>query len=293
MTEPAKPAVAAESAASAAPTVSAEPAASVLAEPAEPVERPVPAPPSRRLSAPARWAVAGLVLAVFGTGSAVAVATADRADLPGLATRPDGRWEYPRLALPALPDGVPGPYHPDNQYNVHHADVRDLLLPAPKGAVVDPKLAGGWGTSQQYAAEYAPDERAEVTLALRETGVRHIAARGWRMPDGTVTRIQLLRFPTGGAADWFLGSRLLAGAEPGRPLAGGVTLEADPVWEATSGPEGTEAFAYREQGAVRPGVRQAYVLAGDTVAFVRQERAAGVAAVPFHQTLVLQNQLLG
>lgn len=302
MTDTAKPAEATEPVAPAdpaGPLASAEATEAIAsAEAAGPVAPavpagPVPAPPSRRLSAPVRWAVAGLVLAVFGAGSAVAVAAADREDLPGLATRSDGRWEYPRLALPALPEGVPGPYHPDNQYNVHHADVRDLLLPAPKGAAVDPRQAGGWITPQRYAAEYAPDERAEVTLALRETGVRHIAARGWRMPDGTVTRIHLLRFPTGGAADWFLGSRLLAGAEPGRPLSGGVALEADPAWEATAGPEGTEAFAYREQEAARPRVRQAYVLAGDTVAFVRQERAAGVAAVPFHQALVLQNQLLG
>ncbi|MFE9248460.1 hypothetical protein [Streptomyces sp. NPDC007088] len=39
-------------------------------------------------------------------------------------------------------------------------------------------------------------------------------------------------------------------------------------------------------------VRHAYAQCGDTVALVIQDRAGGLSAVPFHQTLILQTQLL-
>ncbi|GAA3372817.1 hypothetical protein GCM10020367_29940 [Streptomyces sannanensis] len=39
--------------------------------------------------------------------------------------------------------------------------------------------------------------------------------------------------------------------------------------------------------------RLAYLRAGDTVALIAQTRKGGAALVPFQQTVVLQNQLLG
>ncbi|MFG3141522.1 hypothetical protein ACGFZA_35570 [Streptomyces sp. NPDC048211] len=42
-------------------------------------------------------------------------------------------------------------------------------------------------------------------------------------------------------------------------------------------------------------VRQGYLVSGDTVALVVQSRrgGGGTPRIPFHQTLILQNQLLG
>lgn len=55
----------------------------------------------------------------------------DRNDVPGLATESDGRWEYPELRLPALPVDRPRPFTDGNEGEIHYADLRELLLPAP------------------------------------------------------------------------------------------------------------------------------------------------------------------
>lgn len=85
-----------------------EPEALVPAEPG-PVPAPAPAKPkkSRRplLLGIARWTAAVLVCGGVGAGAAMGITAMERTDVPGLATEPDGRWEYPQLALPALPEG--------------------------------------------------------------------------------------------------------------------------------------------------------------------------------------------
>ncbi|MFE9853800.1 hypothetical protein [Streptomyces sp. NPDC005780] len=59
---------------------------------------------------------------------------------------------------------------------------------------------------------------------------------------------------------------------------------------------GTTAYVFAEAkpfGAAQ--VRQSYLAAGDTVALIVQSRkgGGGTPRVPFHQTVILQNQLLG
>lgn len=73
-----------------------------------------PAPPVRKPSrrvlwAVARWTAAVLVCGGLGTGTAFGIASMERHEVPGLATESDGRWEYPKLSLPALPADAPRP----------------------------------------------------------------------------------------------------------------------------------------------------------------------------------------
>lgn len=89
-------------------------------------------PPRRVLRAVARWTAAALAFGVLGTGTAFGIASMERTDVPGLATEGDGRWDYPELTLPALPAGSPRPFSPGNPAEIHHADLRELLLPAPR-----------------------------------------------------------------------------------------------------------------------------------------------------------------
>ncbi|MFE7589601.1 hypothetical protein ACFU6K_09375 [Kitasatospora sp. NPDC057512] len=119
-------------------------AAPVLEALAAPVAAPVAAPEdpatlaerearrTRRRKAAVRWSGAVLVFALAGTGSALAVTAPDRTDLPGLATASDGRYTFAPLTLPPLPAGKEAP--DDKGKSPHHADLRYLLLPAPKEA---------------------------------------------------------------------------------------------------------------------------------------------------------------
>jgi hypothetical protein len=272
------------------------------AEPAVPGgTAPVPLAPvkdrkerTRVLRALARWTVAVLVLGGAGAGTAYGIAGLERTDVPGLATQSDGRWEYPKLSLPALAKDQPRPFTDGNVGEIHHADLRRLLLPAPAGAKPDEKLNGGWVTTSRFAAEYAPDERAELRQALEDYAVRHIAARGWTMPDGTRTAVHLLRFDSAGTADAFKDAEIDLGLASGRVLAGEPTLRIDDGWDSSGEVENTSAYVYGEAKPYgREHTRQAYLVSGDTIALIVQSRKGGAAAVPFHQTVILQNQLLG
>ncbi|WP_046508773.1 hypothetical protein [Streptomyces odonnellii] len=254
----------------------------------------VPRPPRRVLRAVARWAAAVVVFAELWSGVAFGISGMERGDVPGLATQDDGRWTYPRLSLPALPAGSPRPFTDANEAEIHHADLRALLLPAPVGSTVDEKLPGGWTGVDRYLAEYAPGERPALKAALRDYAVRHVAARGWTMPDGTSTRVYLLQFQSGAYAVEYQYSDIGNVLTAGTPLAAAPTTELDEGWAEEDLVQDTTARAYVEPKPYGDSqVRQAYVLAGDTVALIVQEKKGGAAAVPFHQTLILQSQLLG
>ncbi|MFD7497551.1 hypothetical protein ACFV8T_35295 [Streptomyces sp. NPDC059832] len=281
------------------------PAGTVPAAPAEatpvpqapeplPALAPAPKPPRRVLRAIARWTVAALVLGGFGAGTAFGVTSMERTDVPGLATESDGRWDYPELSLPALPAGSPRPYSDGNVAEIHHADLRRLLLPAPAGATADKKLDGGWVSTEQYLSEYAEGKRSGIGQTLKDSAPRHVAARGWTMPDGTSTRIYLVRFNSTAFAQSFLDSITAGGSLV--PLVGAPETVLDEGWSGGGKVEGTSSYVYDEAkpyGEAR--VRQGYVVAGDTLALVVQSRKGkeSTRSVPFHQTVILQNQLLG
>ncbi|MFI1400116.1 hypothetical protein [Streptomyces sp. NPDC020681] len=277
-------------------------AAAVRPEPEpEPDPEPDAAPPvpprdRRVLRAVARWTAAVLVCGGLGTGTAFGIASMERTDVPGLATESDGRWDYPSLTLPALPAGSPRPYTIGNEYEIHHADLRKLLLPAPAGATPDKKLNGGWVTSAQYVSEYGKDHRSALQQALADFAVRHIAARGWVMPDGTTCRVYLLQFNSADMAGQFKSAEIGTGLSPDALLMSAPGESAiDEGWESETPADGQSALSlYTEVKPFGPEhTRHAYIAAGDTMALIVQSKKGTAAAVPFHQTVVLQNQLLG
>ncbi|MFJ3663678.1 hypothetical protein ACIPPM_24845 [Streptomyces sp. NPDC090119] len=247
----------------------------------------------RRTRAALRWTAVLAVFALTGAGTAYGISRADRADLPGLATRSDGRWEYPALVRPPLPSGSPGPLAAGNRAGTHYADLRALLLPAPENATVDKALSGadGWLPVKDFLAQYDGSARHQLGQELTDLGLRHVTSRGWTTPDGTRTRIDLLQFATAEVAEESEGS-FANYAVPRHPLRGTPAFEPagfpeaarlDKVWLA--GFAETEPYG-KEQ------TRVAYATAGDTVAMVTQSRPGGAAAVPFWQTVTLQSELL-
>lgn len=278
-----------------APPVPAAPAADVPQEPPAPPE-PSPGKDRRVLRAVLRWTAAVVVFAAAGAGTAYGITALDRTDVPGLATASDGRWDYPRLVKPPLPSGSPGPFAEGNETGAHHADLRDLLLPAPKGATEDKALRGkdGWLATKDFLAEYARQEdRKRFGQDLADHGLRHIAARGWTTQDGTRTRIYLLRFNTAALVHHLVDKGLAEYEGPSYPVRGAETLVPD-----TEFPAGAEAddILYSVYTEAKPygaeHVRQAYLTAGDTLAVIIQSRKGTVASVPFQQTVALQGLLL-
>jgi hypothetical protein len=249
------------------------------------------------LRAVARWTVVALVFAGTAGATAYGITERNREDLPGLATASDGRWVYPALAKPALPSGSPPPFVAGNEIERHHADIRDLLLPAPEGAKRDPGLPGPaeWTSVDDFVEVYDADYQDSVREDLTAEGSRHIASNGWTMPDGTRTRIDLVRFATNTHANSFsdlAGDRIA----PNYVLAEAAESERDATWTSGDGPPELDVSVYDEvepQGSTR--VRHAYVRAGDVVALITHFRPAdaeGTGQVPFHQTLLLQGLLL-
>ncbi|WP_206319957.1 hypothetical protein [Streptomyces zingiberis] len=245
-----------------------------------------------------RWAAAVAVFACLAAGTGSGLAATDRTHLPGLATEHDGRWDYGPLEPPARPTGAPRPSAGDPA-GTHHGDPRGLLLPPPAGAVPEKGLTGADGRLPvaDFVAEYEEEHRAAVREQLTENACRHITSRGWTMPDGTRTRIHLLRFGSAGHA--FLTHELAfgsAGTMAHADLAGAGASDLVPDWPLTVGSDAQgRLFAYDERepyGERR--VRHAYIVAGDTVALIVQSVPASGpdGEVPFRQTVVLQYQLL-
>ncbi|MGA5873014.1 hypothetical protein [Streptomyces cinereoruber] len=262
-------------------------------EPPAPAQEPAaPGRARRALRTVARWTAAAVVFGGVGAGTALGITALDRTDVPGLATENDGRWEYPLLRLPALPADRPRPFTEGNEAEIHHADVRQLLLPAPAGATVDPKLNGGWVSEATYLAGYGKEDRARVGQVLDDVALRHITGRAWTMPDGTRTRVLLLKFSSVAHADHLDGA-LTGDADEALPQGVDGAEVLDRVAGDVRVPDVT-AYAYKEKAPYGPEeTLWAHIRAGDTLAVITQTREGGALTVPFRQTLVLQAQLLG
>lgn len=261
-------------------------------------EQPATRPERRVLRAVGRWTAAVALFAVLGGGIGYGLTVPERTDLPGLSTQSDGRWDYPELSLPALPSGAPAPFTDGSPGQVHHVDVRDLLLPAPKGATKGkslPPLDGGWVSGKTFAALYEKDGRSEIEQTLTDEAVRHIAARGWVMPDGTRTSVYLLQFDSQAYATGFSTTLIDgSGLTPTTSLVGAPEVKLDESWPTEATLEHVLRDAYDEAKPYgRTRVRQAYLTAGDTLALVVQETPGATAPrVPWEQTVILQSQLL-
>ena len=248
------------------------------------------------LRAGLRWTAAVTVFAAAGAGTAYGITGMERTDLPGLATRSDGRWDYPTIVKPPLPSGSPEPFDEGNPAGAHYADLRALLLPEPKGAVDDKKLHGtdGWLATKDFLAEYAQQEtRDTLRQTLVDDGLRHIAARGWTTQDGTRTRIYLLQFDTAAVVDELTGQIAPYGG-PGYQLRGAADSVPDDGFPAKAPIEDVTHVVYTESKPYgTEQTRQAYLSAGDVLALVVQSRKGAANPVPFQQTVTLQSQLLG
>ncbi|MEU9170923.1 hypothetical protein AB0D34_24485 [Streptomyces sp. NPDC048420] len=266
----------------------------------EPIATPEPAltPRNRRvLRATLRWTAAVLTFAAFGAGTAYGIAGMERTDVPGLATVSDGRWVYPTLTKAPLPSGSPGPLAAENKAGSHYADLRALVLPAPEGATVDKALSGtdGWLPTKDLLSEY-PDkgDREELGKTFSENGLRHIAARGWTTPDGTRTRIYLLQFDTAAVVDDLFGKDIAPYGSPGYALRDAPDSVSDEDFPDAARITDITASVYVESKPYgREQTRHAYLGAGDVLALVVQSRKGTANPVPFHQTVALQEQLLG
>lgn len=248
----------------------------------------------RLLGTVALWTAAVLVCGGAGVGTAAGITAMERTDVPGLATESDGRWDYPGLSLPALPEGSPRPFDRDNEGQIHHADVRRLLLPAPAGATADAKADGGWTTTDAFLSLYGKDDRPALAQALADSTLRHVTARSWTMPDGTRSSIHLLRFGSVGYAEEF---KDLLVASDGSDVIPQILPTGAQAAKMDGGDEevfGTRLYSYHEPKPYGPEqTRWAYIQAGDTLALVVQSRKGEALDVPFRQTVTLQNQLLG
>jgi hypothetical protein len=279
------------------PQQAAAPAGETVRSSTVPVEAPVKPKDRRVLRAALRWTAAVVVFAAVGTGTAFGIASMERTDVPGLATGSDGRWDYPQLVRPPLPEGSPGPLDDANPAGAHHADLRELLLPAPEGAKADKELAGdrnGWLGRKTFLAEFGKDDREEIGQLLTDNGLRHIAARGWTMPDGTRTKIFLLHFNTAEQVDAGVRPAMAPYGAPGFYLNGSEKWVADKEFPSKAHTKGITSIEYVEDKPYGDEQsRQAYVMAGDTLAVITQTRKGTAPAVPFQQTVALQTQLLG
>jgi len=252
-----------------------------------------PKAPRRKLRAALRWTAAVLVFAALGGATAYGVTLPDRTDIPGLKTPDDGRWTYAPVALPKLPAGKPRPL--DDMANPgghHYVDIRSLLLTAPAGATAESGLPGkgGWLSTDAFLKVYdaGATDAADEKASLRDEGLRHIAAEGWTMPDGTRTEVYLLQFISVG----YLVEQ--TASVEAQTVKGAADTDPDPQVGNAGIPSGAYVEAYAEAGSDAGGTRYAYVRAGDVLALVVQSRTGAPAAeVPFRQTVRLQAQLLG
>ncbi|MEU3724178.1 hypothetical protein [Streptomyces sp. NPDC031705] len=292
MTEPNT--TAAPAPAPAAPEAVDTPAAPAAVEaPAAPAAPAVPRD-RRALRALLRWTAAVLVFVAAGAGTAYGITQPDRTDIPGLSTRGDGRWSYPALVKPTLPPGAALPFATDNEDGIHYAGLTQLLLPAPLGSAPDTGLKlekDSVVSVDTFLEEYEGSAREKMKQGFTHNGLRQIAARGWTTPDGTRTRVYLLRFHASGFADTF------TGCGPDMNLNGVNRIEADTAWSK----------ARLDQPAPDPGgvtvleesvpfgdeqIRVGCVQSGDVRAVILQTRKGKAEAIPLHQAVILQQQLL-
>ncbi|MFD9478464.1 hypothetical protein [Streptomyces nojiriensis] len=277
-----------------------------VTEPSPGAALPVPPKDRRRLFAALRWTAAVAVFAAVGTGVAYGITQPERTEIPGLATEDDGRWTFPVLSQPALPAGAPVPQGPDNKDGTHYAPLTGLLLPAPEGAKADDAVKAdkdGAVSVDTLLEEYTPEVREKLKQSLEWDGLRQIAGRGWTTADGTRTHVYLLRFHSSGFVDAF------KGCDTNARFTGVSALDLDDVWSKAKNTQmnsttldfpgsanfdGTDLSVYQEEKPLL-GEEQTKIgclRTGDVLGMVIQTRKGEVAPVTFHQSVILQSQLL-
>ncbi|MET7858762.1 hypothetical protein ABZS81_16380 [Streptomyces sp. NPDC005318] len=173
----------------------AEPVYVPVAEPAPTAgsEAPTPTAARRPRGRTALLIAAAAVLGIAG-GTAVGYGVqADRAPTPLPAlSQPD--LGYPAKALPAdkVPD--PLPVSQDRQLKTD-GDLRRLLVDRPSGARKSPRWQDGYESLPEYALFYDSEDFMYETLA--KSGIRRVAAVGWRQGQYRDTNVHLVQFRSG------------------------------------------------------------------------------------------------
>ncbi|MFF4922783.1 hypothetical protein ACFY4B_19560 [Kitasatospora sp. NPDC001261] len=284
---------------------------------------------TRRRKAAVRWSGAVLVFALAGTGSALAVTAPDRTDLPGLATASDGRYTFAPLTLPPLPAGQEAP--DDKGKSPHHADLRYLLLPAPKeagGSLTPPVFpaptaaapsgsptaapsapatpapsdsasagasapAAGSAFGQWVPCDAIADEQQDP-VKMRSVLLEH-ACRAATVREWTAsdgTRTQIRLLRFGSVRESW-GAFADVRSKGGPKAAPSTKGTPHDDWDALDGSSLTlvESTTAGTKGA--PTARVAYLSAADVVAVITMTNPAGVPTAPFRQVVTLQGELLG
>ncbi|MEV6684858.1 hypothetical protein AB0N28_05900 [Streptomyces sp. NPDC051130] len=145
-----------------------------------------------------------------------------------------------------------------------------------------------------FLEEYAPRDREKLKPVLEYEGLIQIVARAWTMPDGTRSRVYLLRFASTAAANTF------TGCSGNSALHHAETLIPDPEWERRelgqeSDANGALFISAYEEGKpyAEEQTRLGCLQAGDVQGVIVQSRRGTAPLIPLHQALVLQSQLLG
>ncbi|MEV6211438.1 hypothetical protein [Kitasatospora sp. NPDC051914] len=254
-----------------------------------------------------RWGAVALVLLLSGTAAALAVTAPDRTDIPGLATPGDGRYAFPPLTLPQLPSGKPDPGQVAAAGR-HYADLRGLLLPPPRGAVLEQPTATGKAASPAAAGaapsgasaaaagvpwlactDYAAGDgaRARLDAAMAEYACRAATRRTWTAADGTRTDIWLFRFGSQNEAHGLFGE--IGWSEPkGVPALHSADVEVDPSLPTSM----LTTQAGDQKAKNGPTARAAYLQQGDVVAGIVMTNPDGVAVQAYRQVALLQSQML-
>ncbi|MFJ9692549.1 hypothetical protein [Kitasatospora sp. NPDC101183] len=293
------------------------------AAPADPEAR------RRRRAAALRWGGATLVFALAGTGTALAVTAPDRTDIPGLATADDGRYTFPALALPPLPAGAKAP--DGSGKTPHRADLRYLVLPAPKEA-------GGPATAQPFPSPTTPAPTGTDTPAPTPTTTPSPTAASPSTPstpsspsafadwtpcdaigadqqDAAKLRPMLQRNVCLAATvrEWTTPDgtrtqiRLLRFASPNEAWDAYTTVRARSVpkavpesdtlslkdWDSVGGVTLTALTGRTKAGKDLPTGRLAYLSASDVMGVVTMTNPDGVPLASFRQVVTLQADLLG
>ncbi|MFJ6385134.1 hypothetical protein ACIQI7_34660 [Kitasatospora sp. NPDC092039] len=281
----------------------------------------------RRRKAAVRWSCAALVFVLAGTGTALAVTAPERTDLPGLATAGDGRYTFAPLTLPPLPAGKAAP--DDKGKTPHHADLRHLLLPAPKeagGSLTPPVFpaptsgptpsgsptasptapaaptptasapaatpAAASGLGQWVPCDAIAEEQqdaARMHSLLLEEACRAATVREWTASDGTRTQIRLLRFGSF-RESWEAFGALRAKARP--KAAPDTRTTPHDSWDTVDGTSLTTMESTTAGPSGAPTARFGYLSASDVLAVVTMTNPAGVPVTPFRQVVTLQADLL-
>lgn len=266
---------------------------------AEPAAAAVP-PPVRKdrriLRGVLRWTAAVAVFAAVGSATAYGVTGMDRTDVPGLATRTDGRWTYPELTAPPLRPAAPAR---------SHGPIRPHPLRGPAEARAARARGCRAGQAPARQGRLAGDGRVPqgVRGHLR-TGRAPPAVRRLRTAPHRRSRLDHVRRHSHARLPAALRHRGRGGRAAQQPPR---VVQRARLRRARDGPELSRREVPdggRERRPVLLGLRRARAVrrrageagvprAGDVLAVVLQTRKGGAAAVPFQQTVALQSRLLG